>query len=260
MEKIHRKPIQSIKMQKLKLTNTLYYYMVSEFTAFSKVLRDSTNQKILMLIKENNGLSCADLLEKSEVISEGMLNYHLKVLDELLNKNEENQYVLTEKGQIALKLLEEFPKHKNLRKNSKQFWLALGLGYVIFLSVILVLYSQEYIDPRSFRKMFGTLTGVLGLLPLLYYITDVDLTSERSKEKHITAIKLFFTIWGGIVGILMGMIGLALTTGIAIYVGELGSIQIINNQAFDYVYFGSAVVIGCLTGYFVGKKLTKLRF
>jgi hypothetical protein len=35
--------------------------MASEFTALSKILKDNTNQKILMLIKENNSLSYTDL-------------------------------------------------------------------------------------------------------------------------------------------------------------------------------------------------------
>ena len=83
-------------------------------SSFYKILKDETNQKILVLINIHGSLSYTDLLEKSEVISERMLNYHIKTLDDLLSKNEKNQYILTEKGQIALKTLKENSANKKI--------------------------------------------------------------------------------------------------------------------------------------------------
>ena len=47
------------------------------------------------------------------IVSTGTLNYHLKVLGDLLAKNEQEQYTLTERGKLAAKLLTEFPEESN---------------------------------------------------------------------------------------------------------------------------------------------------
>ena len=115
--------------------------------AAHKLLKDQDNQKILVLINEYDSLSYTDLMEKTESISERMLNHNLENLADCLIKNEKGQYILTEKGQMTLKLLEEHPEYlkKLKRKKMKQTGYVLGLGCVISLIVVLILYSQGHI-------------------------------------------------------------------------------------------------------------------
>ncbi len=48
-----------------------------------------------------------------KIASTGTLNYHLKVLGDLLSKNESGQHALTERGKLASRLLLEFPEEDN---------------------------------------------------------------------------------------------------------------------------------------------------
>ena len=43
-----------------------------------------------------------------EITSTGKLNYHLKMLNGLVEKNQDGLYLLTEKGKLAIRLMEEF--------------------------------------------------------------------------------------------------------------------------------------------------------
>jgi len=120
--------------------------MVSDVVSIYKVLKDDVNKKILMIMHETDSLTYADLMEKSEICSKA-LPYRIKALGDLLRKNEENRYVLTEKGQLALKLLEENPEKikKFERKKQNQIGVFIGLICVIILISTAFLYIQGYI-------------------------------------------------------------------------------------------------------------------
>ena len=72
--------------------------MDSGLASLHKILKDETRRKIILLLNEKDSLSYTDLMDTLEIVSTGMLNYHLKVLGDLLIKNESGQYTLTEKG------------------------------------------------------------------------------------------------------------------------------------------------------------------
>ena len=73
-----------------------------------KILKDETRSKAITLLNQKP-LSYTELMNALEIISTGTLNYHLKVLGDLLTKNQEGQYTLTEKGKLAYRVLTEFP-------------------------------------------------------------------------------------------------------------------------------------------------------
>jgi hypothetical protein len=78
------------------------------------------------------------------VTSTGTMNYHLKVLGDLIAKNAASQYVLTEKGRAAVQLLRQFPEPSAdaavKKKYWKRFWIvAVALQFVI-LAILLGLY------------------------------------------------------------------------------------------------------------------------
>jgi hypothetical protein len=236
--------------------------MDSDIAVFYKVLKDGINQKILTVINENGSLSHADLMEKTGINSDSLLNWHLKILVEFLRKNEKNQYLLTEKGQTALKILTENPEQiKNFkRKKQKQSWIALGIVYAISFSVILTLYSQEYINTKTLSPFIGMFAGMIMLLSVGYYIDEVDLMSEKAKKKRIVAIKLSLTTTGIAIGLLVALFGSAIADVITVYINDPHFIQVIkSNPAFDYIYFCSAAAIGGSIGYYIGKKHIKTR-
>jgi hypothetical protein len=56
------------------------------------------------------------LTKATEIGGTGLLNYHLKVLSDLIIKNESGQYMLAENGKLASRLLIEFPEDQVERK------------------------------------------------------------------------------------------------------------------------------------------------
>jgi predicted transcriptional regulator len=129
--------------------------MTSDIASLYKILTDDTNQKILDIINTNGSVGYTDLMENSEIYSEALLNHRLKDLVELLRKNEEGQYILTEKGKATLKLLKENPEQikKVWKKKQKQNGVYMALGYAIIIIVALIFYSQGYIERKILYRI-----------------------------------------------------------------------------------------------------------
>ena len=83
--------------------------MTFELDSFHKILKDKTRRKIVLLLKEKGSLSYTDLTTFLGIVNTGRLNYHLKILDDLLIKNKNGQYILSERGKLASKLLMFIP-------------------------------------------------------------------------------------------------------------------------------------------------------
>ena len=84
--------------------------MSSGIASLHKLLKDETRRRIILLLQEKGSLSYVDLMKALGITNTGKMNYHLKVLGNLLAKKEVGQYVLTEKGTLASQLLLEFPE------------------------------------------------------------------------------------------------------------------------------------------------------
>jgi hypothetical protein len=65
--------------------------MSSGIAALHNILRDETRRKIILLVHEKESISYVDLMKDLQIVSTGKMNYHLKVLNGLLSKNEEGQ-------------------------------------------------------------------------------------------------------------------------------------------------------------------------
>ncbi len=196
--------------------------MSSEDDSLHKILKDKTRRKIILLLNEKGSLSYTDLLDGLEDVSTGLLNYHLKVLDDLLAKTETGQYVLTEKGKIALRLLIEFPNGGSLgrlHKWERKFWVAALMVAVGLLVTHFVAYFLGYID------LSGIYRGLLWIIPaisVVYLIEHVlrDLVSLKIRSKYLIAnyyarglvfgLLLWFALTIGLgLGISSGLISLA---------------------------------------------------
>jgi hypothetical protein len=82
--------------------------MSTGLNSLHKILKDETRRKIVFLLNERESLSYTDLMNNLKIVNTGLFNYHLKVLDDLIIKDETGQYLLTEKGKLASRLLIEF--------------------------------------------------------------------------------------------------------------------------------------------------------
>lgn len=102
--------------------------MSSGLASLHKVLKDETRRKIVLLLNEKGRLSYTDLLKSLEIGNTGRLNYHLKVLGDLLTKGESGQYILSEKGKLATMLLSEFPDANSDGSGKPKWWRKFWVG------------------------------------------------------------------------------------------------------------------------------------
>lgn len=104
--------------------------------SLNKILKDETRREILHLLREKQNLSYTELIGALGINSTGKLNYHLKVLGDLITKAGNGRYVLTEKGTLASRLLLEFPE-KTTNQLRLNMFDTLLIGLAGFLAVFL---------------------------------------------------------------------------------------------------------------------------
>jgi len=89
-------------------------------------------------------LGFADLKRELKISSSGLLDFHLKKLDELVTMNKEGRYALTEKGFAALTTIEGAAGYYRLRSAQKRsFFLALIVSGLINISALWVSFQIE---------------------------------------------------------------------------------------------------------------------
>ena len=142
--------------------------MSSGLASLHKILKDETRRKIILLLNEKGSMSYTDLMDELGIVSTGTLNYHLKVLGDLLTKNETGQYLLSEKGKLSSRLLIEFPEPdaelQTKRIWWRRFWTVAILLQAIGLAVMVV---AHILGILSFfwmiRSIFAFVTGMIFL-------------------------------------------------------------------------------------------------
>jgi len=89
-------------------------------------------------------LGFADLKRELKISSSGLLDFHLKKLDELITINKEGRYSLTEKGFAALTTLEGAAGYYRLRSAHKRsFFLALAVSVLVNIGTLWVAFQIE---------------------------------------------------------------------------------------------------------------------
>ncbi|MGD6810329.1 MAG: DUF7347 domain-containing protein [Candidatus Bathyarchaeia archaeon] len=91
--------------------------MTVDFESFNDVLKHPLRRKVLLTLGETPNLSYVELLNITEATNTGKFNYHLKILGDLIKKDANGKYALTEKGQLALQLLQKFPEKNRQQKD-----------------------------------------------------------------------------------------------------------------------------------------------
>lgn len=132
--------------------------MSVDISQLHNVLRDDTRAKILELLNERTSLSYVELQELLQIRHTGKLNYHLKVLGDLLVKDEHTgRYSLGEKGTLAVALLSKFQTVSSVKEARKS--LVTGLALVALLAVVISLsYITQYVP--SFSNVGQALYGI----------------------------------------------------------------------------------------------------
>lgn len=220
-----------------------------------KILKDETRSRIVLLLNEKGSLSYTALMDTLGIVSTGTLNYHLKVLGDLLAKNEQEQYTLTGRGKLAAKLLTEFPEESNSqerRKWQRRFWTALAVSQVIILISILALHSFGYIDlAGAVQSSIGAISGVA----LAYFGYRMQRTAPKpgSKEEK-SRMKKAYPVGGAWLGVATSFIGTIFLSILSIRLGGPNFFRIIDNTLGFIFVFVVSPIVGGIGGYYLGKR------
>lgn len=103
-----------------------------DFASLHKILKDPTRSKIVQHLSSKGQLTYMELMNLLEISNTGKLNYHLKILADLIQKGDDGRYSLTEKGRLASQLLQKFPE-KTVEAKPLAMADALLIGIVGFL-------------------------------------------------------------------------------------------------------------------------------
>ena len=184
--------------------------MTASLSSLHKILKDETRRKILALINEKGSITYTDLLKALESESTGLLNYHLKVLGDLLQKND-GQYQLSEKGKLALKFTVEFSDDQTPRKvlgwPQQRFLIAiLGVGEVAYYTIVLAFYFVGYID--LYRLATASSSVIIGTITLyfIWRMRQGTMPAPGSIQMQ-RRIMIGYIMGGAMIGLLVAFLG-----------------------------------------------------
>lgn len=87
--------------------------MSVDFKSLNNVLKHPMRRSIVLALFERESMSYVDLMNLVEATNTGKFNYHLKILGDLIAKNKDGRYVLTEKGRLTVQFLQKFPEKES---------------------------------------------------------------------------------------------------------------------------------------------------
>ncbi len=170
--------------------------MTADLESLHKILKDQTRRKIILSINEKGSLSYTDLMREVGVSSTGTLNYHLKVLADLLTKDDTGQYLLTPKGKTASRLLLEFPEQANQEHVKtvwwRRFWVVAILLDVIVLGFALGFYLAGSID--VFRLIQAVMGFTFAIIFTYFYYRMIRPQKNAPATAQRTVETVF--VWG----------------------------------------------------------------
>ena len=229
--------------------------MSSGIASLHKVLKDETRRRILLLLHEKGSLSYVDLMKAIGITSTGKMNYHLKVLNNLILKKEDGQYALTEKGELSLRLMLTYPEEDSQQSGMKpkwwrRFWIEAAISTTVILAISLMSYFLGYIDLAGLYQELLWMIGVIGIVYMVRHITR-DVLSEKSQ---LLLNKIAYTWFGAWLGLVVSFFGVALLTLLSIRLGGPNFARLIDDTFKTALVLLVPPIIGGIAGYRFGKK------
>jgi len=133
--------------------------MDANVSSLYKILKDKTRQKIVLSLQERGSLAYVDLMNFLKITN----TRKLKILGDLLDKDENGKYHLSEKGTLASQLLQQFPVEKTVVKKTATIRTIILTGFLGFILVI--------INPSILQGLLGVVVvkgAWLSILAILY--------------------------------------------------------------------------------------------
>lgn len=222
-----------------------------------KILKDETRRKIILMLNEKSSLSYTDLINTLGIDSTGTLNYHLKVLGELISKNESGLYILTEKGKLASRLLLEFPDKKVYYQTEPQLprWLIIITIVVaaIFMIGFIAIYVRGIIDfSRFVMYEFIAVSTIIIFLISLY---GRRIRAKWSLKRQMAVNEIISIVFYALAGTAVFLLGGSMLLYSFQTLFQLIGIPVV---LFPFIWWVTiSFVLGPIIGGFVGYLLYK---
>ncbi len=166
---------------------------MSAIDSLHKILKDETRRKIILKLNDKGNLSYTELMQSLGIVSTGTMNYHLKVLGDLLEKDETEKYVLNEKGQLAYRILTEFPTTQTQVTDRRVLKMMLFFGVA---SVILTLVTGFALNIPLERTVLVVIVSILTFGFAFYIRVRPSRSGNRVFFIAVGAFCLGFVFWG----------------------------------------------------------------
>ncbi len=239
--------------------------MVAGLNSLHRILKDETRRKTIFLLNEKGSLSYTDLMNTLGIANTGKLNYHLKMLNDLLMKTEDGRYTLSEKGTLALRLLQEFEEKKSQSEIDasfpKAFYVVVGLFATFFLSLNFGLFIIGTIDFNQFLTYI--VTTVIGVVFLLVAERARVKRAAWLPKRQMLGAKITFIAVGALAGAIICFFGVGLLlVGINVAGVPVRLAGVMTFNAFIAISFSAGAIVGALLGYLFYKKskYSKIRY
>ena len=239
----------------LKLHASYSVIMSSGIASLHKILKDETRSKIILLLDEKGSISYTDLMETLGFLTTGLLNYHLKTLGDLVSKDESGQYILTEKGKLASRLLKEFPNGSFLNSGTKprwwrRFWIEMAIFATFALAIVWAAYFSGYLDVNGVQRGIISIVSAVAFAYMFHHI----LRDVLSKKRQLMIAKVAWTGLGAWLGWVITFFGTVLISAIYRFYGESPPLANANGWWFLILSFVVAPIVGARFGYWFGKR------
>ena len=216
--------------------------MIPTMESLHKILKDEKRRKIILVLNEKGGLGYTDLMADIEVVSTGTLNYHLKVLGDLIEKDSSGIYHLTEKGKLAYRMLTEFPDQERPPQDMRLF----KAWFVLIVANVVITIFMGYFLRISIERQAIILTILLLSSGLAYYIRiRPSKSGNRAFFIAVGVLGIGFVLWFTVTSILLFS---GLRWQIVSSTGNIGD---------DFVVFTTLIlcwIIGGIIGDLIGRK------
>ena len=208
-------------------------------------------------LNESGSQSYTDLMNSQRITSTGKFNYHIKMLNGLVSKNQDGLYSLTEKGKLAIRLMEEFCEKKSQSEQDAAFprgyYIVVGLFSIVFLTLEFGFYISGIINLQAFVEYFAT--TVLGIFFLVIAEKARRRRAMSKPSSQMLGAKLSLIFAGAFAG------GVILFFSGGLVIGFL-RIWMFGFNSWIITSFTIGSIIGGFVGYWIYKKskLSKLDY
>jgi hypothetical protein len=157
--------------------------MSADIGSLHGILKDPTRRRILSVLNERGALAYVEILGLLEIEHTGKLNYHLKQLGDLIQKDENGRYSLTEKGRLASQVMVRFQPLPGPNSLATLHIGRTGLGKLLLVLSIpsfalsFIPLSQDYPTAWDFAMLLGVITMMLLIFGTIFTLPAGQLAS-----------------------------------------------------------------------------------